>query len=130
MDADALVKSTQTIANESGKSSAGDKYETTREVLQQEINRYLNQQQEALKLKKALMSINLSKASEKVDHGMLVTTNVGTYFLAISLGNVKVDQDHYMVISAGSPLGQQLLGKKSGDTFTFNKRHFSIMNVQ
>ncbi len=128
--ADEQVKSTQAIANESGKSSAGDKYETTREVLQQEINRYLNQKQEALKLKKALTVINPQKSSDNIDHGSLVTTNAGTYFLAVSLGNVLVNNFNYMVISVGSPLGQQLIGREAGDTFTFNNRAFHIENIQ
>ena len=50
----------QAAANEETKSSAGDKYETSREMLRQEREKYSRQLAEQLKLRQVLQQINPS----------------------------------------------------------------------
>ncbi|MDM1295779.1 GreA/GreB family elongation factor [Sphingobacterium sp. N143] len=109
-------------SNDDTKSSAGDKYETSREMIQQDINRYQLQLQEANKDLQQLKNI-ASAGGEKADLvkvGSLVKTNTGIYFIAVSIGLLKIDAANIFVISPVSPIGKLLLGKTVGDSFSFN----------
>jgi hypothetical protein len=71
------IKATQQAANEETKSSAGDKYETGRAMMQQETDRNQAQLNEANKLMVALNQINSYTTSKTVEAGSLVITNNG-----------------------------------------------------
>jgi hypothetical protein len=116
------------IANDS-KSSMGDKYETSREMSQQEINR-LEQQlgnngQQLFQLK----SLNLSTSTKSVGLGSLVKTNIGNFFISIGLGEIVVEQHPVFLISAVSPLGKLIIGKNEGDQFEMNKKEIKILQL-
>ena len=111
------------------KSSAGDKYETTREMMQQEISRNEVQLQEAKKLKQSLLAIDPTKSTESVQAGSLVETSNGTFFLAIFAGNVQLEGKTIITISPASPIGKQLKSLKAGEGFTLNGREFRILAV-
>ncbi|MDQ1150812.1 hypothetical protein [Sphingobacterium zeae] len=104
------------------KSSAGDKYETSREMIQQDINRYQKQLLEANKDLQQLLHIEaaLNSDTDVARVGTLVQTNVGLYFIATSIGAVKIGDSNIFIISPLAPIGQLLIGKKIGDSFVFN----------
>src|ERR1700712_3470692 len=78
MDAAQLaIEEAQKASNDDTKSSAGDKYETGREMMQQETNRNLGQLNEANKLKISLNKINPDVVSYIADTGSLVITDNG-----------------------------------------------------
>ena len=107
-------------ANNETKSSAGDKYETTRELMQAEMERLSHQLAEVSKLKEALYQAEMAVAAEVISIGSTVKTNRGTYFLAAGLGKIIVDAEDVYVISTASPIGQLLVGKKVGEEIVFN----------
>ncbi|HEY0056404.1 MAG TPA: 3-oxoacyl-ACP synthase [Pedobacter sp.] len=111
------------------KSSAGDKYETTREMMQQEISRNEAQLLEAKKLKHALLQISLTRNSTIIENGSIVITNNGKFFIAISGGQMTVQGSTYFVISSASPIGRLMLGLKKGETFSFKGKYFEVENV-
>lgn len=111
------------------KSSAGDKYETTREMMQQEISRNQNQLQEAGKVLYALSLIDFSKISKTVQPGSLVLTNNGNFFIAISAGEIKSAAETYFAISPASPLTKNLTGLKAGNKINYNGREYIIKDV-
>lgn len=104
------------------KSSAGDKYETSREMIQQDINRYQKQLLEANKDLQQLLHIEsvLNSETDVARVGTLVQTNVALYFIATSIGAVKIGDSNIFVISPLAPIGQLLIGKKIRDSFVFN----------
>lgn len=104
------------------KSSAGDKYETSREMIQQDINRYQKQLLEANKDLQQLLHIEsvLNSETDVARVGTLVQTNVALYFIATSIGAVKIGDSNIFVISPLAPIGQLLIGKEIGDSFVFN----------
>jgi transcription elongation GreA/GreB family factor len=112
------------------KSSAGDKYETTREMMQQEISRNEAQLHEAKKLKHALLQIPVNKTAKSVENGSIVSTNNGNFFIAISAGQITVEGKTYFVISSASPIGRLMLGLKKGEKFTFNGKAFEVEGVE
>jgi transcription elongation GreA/GreB family factor len=112
------------------KSSAGDKYETTREMMQQEISRNEAQLHEAKKLKHALLQIPVNKSSKIIENGSVVSTNNGKFFIAISGGQMTVEGVTYFVISSASPIGRLMLGLKRGSNFSFNGKDFVVEKVE
>ena len=111
------------------KSSAGDKFETGRAMIQMEEDRNKAQLQKALNLQKELMQINIKMTNDKVVLGSLVLTNQGSYFMAIGLGKIKVNQETYFVISLVSPIGALLKGKKRGEEVSFRGKKIRIKEI-
>lgn len=106
-------------SNNDTKSSMGDKYETGREMLQQEINNLQRQLNEVLNQQAVLHKIT-SDSSEKVQNGALVKTNKGLFYVAASMGEIVYEKQKIMTVSAESPLVKAMFGKKMGETFTIN----------
>jgi transcription elongation GreA/GreB family factor len=102
------------------KSSAGDKYETTREMMQQDIDRNSMQLFEAKKLAFQLEQCRDAEIRETVVPGSLVKTSRAWMYLAVSIGKVRIWQLSVFVISPASPVGQAISGKRVGDTFSIN----------
>lgn len=130
MDAAELgIKEAQKASNEDTKSSAGDKYETGRAMMQQETNRNLAQLNEANKLLVALNRISTSFTSGKAETGSIIITNNGNFYLAISAGSLMVNGENYFAVSPASPIGLKLTGRTAGDDFTLNGKHYIIQSV-
>ncbi len=111
------------------KSSAGDKHETGRAMLQLEREKAGNQLAEIQKIKENLSKISISKTSEVIGLGSVVYTNKSNYFIAISAGEIKVENELFYAISSNTPIGQLLLGKTMGDAVLFREQRFKIINV-
>jgi len=108
----AIASADQSLQDET-KSSAGDKYETSREMIQQDLNRYQQQLAVAQQDRAALEKLDLTPAKH-VSTGGLVKTDTAVYFVASSVGLVKLEGVSVFVISPKSPIGQLLLGKSVG----------------
>ena len=119
----------QESANEEGKSSAGDKYETGRAMAQLEIEKASSQLAEANKLKQALVQVPADALGPVVKPGSLVVTNQGRYFISIAAGSLTVDDKTWFAISAGSPLGAILVGKKEGDVVKMMGKEIVVEKV-
>lgn len=127
--AEKLMQDAQQSANNETKSSAGDKYETGRAMMQMERDKYAQQLSEAILVKSHLMRINPNEIFTEVTLGSVVQTPLGKYFIAISAGRIKVEEDKYFAISPGAPLAQEMMGKKVGEMVTFNDRDLEILAV-
>ena len=103
------------------KSSAGDKHETGRAMIQLEMEKAGQQLSEVNIMQEVLDKITIEKESEVVCLGSLINTTKGNYFLAISAGKITISANDYFVVSTNSPIGNQLLGKKIGEIIPFNK---------
>ncbi len=124
-----LTSSIQESLQSETKSSAGDKHETGRAMLQLEREKAANQFVEIQRLKNILIRIKITKISEKICLGSLVHTNKGVYFIAIGKGVVVINKKQYFVIALNSPIGKLLFGKQKGEEFVFKKVAFKILNV-
>ena len=111
------------------KSSAGDKYETDRAMMQMEVEKYQVQLGKTFALKNELAQINPSKSYSKAEFGCLVVCNTGNYFLAIGIGKIVIQQEIYYCLSTASPIGVQLLGKGVGDQVQFQGRTIVIQDL-
>jgi|TARA_B100001250_G_C19676878_1_gene734039 transcription elongation GreA/GreB family factor len=111
------------------KSSAGDKFETSRSSMQIEYDKLNNQINILYNQLKLIESIdNLTKKS-RVGVGSLVKTDKSFYFICIGLGNYTIDKKTIYVISLASPIGKILNNKKEGDMIIFNNREEKIETI-
>lgn len=127
--AQAIADARDAAANDT-KSSAGDKYETGREMMQQEIDLNLARLAELQKQKTALAHITANEAKHIVAPGAVVTTNNGTFYIAIGAGPLKLDGKTYYAISPASPVGTAMAGQRAGHTFQLNGKRFVIERVE
>jgi transcription elongation GreA/GreB family factor len=123
------IEEARKASNDDTKSSAGDKYETGRAMMQQETDRNAVQLNETNKLKVALNQLNYLVNSDTADTGSLVITNNGNFFIAISAGALMINNETYFAISPASPVGLRLKGQKIGYEFDLNNKHYLIKKI-
>ncbi|AYL98232.1 3-oxoacyl-ACP synthase [Mucilaginibacter celer] len=123
------INDAQKASTDDTKSSAGDKYETGREMMQQETDRNMAQLNEANKLLVALNRISTAGTSAKAEPGSVISTNNGNFYLAISAGSLILDGKSYFAVSPASPVGSKLMGKQPGDSFILNGKTYIIESV-
>tara|TARA_B100000768_G_scaffold117594_1_gene108780 strand:+ start:84 stop:542 length:459 start_codon:yes stop_codon:yes gene_type:complete len=114
---------------EESKSSAGDKHETGRAMLQIERENAGYQLREIEALQLLLRKIDIAAVSDYVRLGSLVYTSEKAYFICISIGEVEVEGQQYYCIALHSPIGKLLAGKKESASFIFNKKEYEIIKV-
>ena len=120
----------QASANDETKSSAGDKYETGRAMMQLELEKNSVQLAEANKLRQTLSQLDPDKHTDTVQMGSLVTTNHGLFYLSISAGQLNLKDTLVFAISNVSPVGVKLAGLKKGDCFQLNGKEYTIQQVE
>ena len=123
------IDAVQKSANTETKSSAGDKYETGRSMMQLEILKYSAQLSEGYNLKKVLNKIDYDKNYNKIQTGSLVKTTNGNFFISISAGKFIVDKEEYMTISFSSPLAQELFNKQVKNKIHFRNKEYLIKSI-
>src|ERR1035437_4868975 len=80
------------------KSSAGDKYETAREMIQIEIEKHKIQLANAQKLKGDLLRIDETISPIRALLGSLIITETELYFLSIGIGKIIVNNQNVFAI--------------------------------
>ncbi|MDC7994942.1 GreA/GreB family elongation factor [Altibacter sp. HG106] len=121
----AIVESLQ----QATKSSAGDKHETGRAMLQLDRENLGKQLAEIEKTQAVLKRIDLSGDSAHIRHGSVVITDAGNYFLSASVGAIEMKGDTYYCISVQSPMGKALLGQQEGNSVSCNGRNVLIRQL-
>ncbi|MCM8569717.1 transcription elongation factor [Gramella jeungdoensis] len=116
------------LDNES-KSSAGDKYETGREMINIEWNKLSNQLNEYEKQVKVLNRIEDHKASGRIVLGSIVNTEIASYFISIPAGEISIGNEKFYAVGIQAPVAQKLLGKEAGEHFEMNAKKIRINSV-
>jgi len=111
------------------KSSAGDKHETGRAMLQLEREKAGLQFSEIQKEKSLLSRINTSNLCKTIGLGSVVYTSENNYFISISAGKLKSKNEYFYAISFNTPIGQLLMGKAVGDEVVFRGQKFIIEKI-
>jgi transcription elongation GreA/GreB family factor len=107
------------------KSSAGDKFETGREMMQREMDKLSAQVDNTLNSIAKLDRIADLPASSIISEGSLVETDQETYYVSIGYGKL----DTVFAISIESPLGLELKGKRVGDRIEMRGRNITIKHI-
>lgn len=112
------------------KSTAGDKHETGRAMLQLEREKLGKQLLEVENMKIVMGRICPNQKSQKIALGSLVKTNTAVYFISISAGKFKIKNTEVFCISTSSPIGRALLGKRENEVIVFNGIEQLILEVE
>jgi transcription elongation GreA/GreB family factor len=128
-EAKVAMLAAQESANSNEKSSMGDKYETGRAMGQ--LDRDMHAKQLALLQDEyaKLLKVNISVQHKIAETGALVQTETQQYWIAVSLGQVLVENNKIMVVSPQSPIAKSMLQKKKGDRFEVNGKKQKIIAV-
>ncbi|OYX16961.1 MAG: hypothetical protein B7Z16_10755 [Algoriphagus sp. 32-45-6] len=105
---------------EEEKNSAGDKYETSRETMTQDLNSLEKQiKQSKIDLEELYRLNTIKETPPTVQEGALVKLGTDWFLLAVSIGQLKVEDSKVFLLSKNSPLGELLIGKKKKDQVNF-----------
>ena len=126
---EAVLSSNQKALQSETKSSAGDKHETGRAMLQLEMEKAGQQLSGIAQLKVVLSKIDVLKSSKNACLGSVIITAKVSYFLSISAGQLVVADKSYFAISVSSPIGKLLLGKQEKDMISFNGKSIVINEI-
>jgi len=124
-----IISSNQIALRSETKSSAGDKHETGRAMIQLEIEKASVQFLEIKQMKEVLDRIHYQTESERAKLGSLVFTSRGIYYLSISAGILEFNGTSYLAVSLSSPIGQKMLGSVKGDLYNFNGNDIKIEKI-
>ncbi len=120
----------QSAANQETKSSAGDKYETGRAMMQQEKDKLSARLATNLNQLSQLKQLKPEQSKEQAENGSLVETNEGLFYFATAIGKLQMGTQKCFVISLDSPLAKALWHKKAGETINFQGRKIRIVVIR
>jgi transcription elongation GreA/GreB family factor len=105
---------------EEEKNSAGDKYETGRETMTQDLVNIEGQlKQGKLDIEELYRLQTIKETPVSVQEGALVKLGNDWFLLAVSIGQIKVEDTKVFLLSKNSPLGELLIGKKKKEQVNF-----------
>lgn len=123
------IKATNEAANNETKSSAGDKHETARAMMQLEQEKLNKQLKEINDQQEELLKINTSSIHTQVTKGSLVKTEQALIFIATGIGKLQINGMTVFVVSEQSPLGIALKHRKLKETAELNGVKYQIMDI-
>ena len=123
------IQSNKNALNSETKSSAGDKHETGRAMLQLEMEKAGQQLKVVSEMQQQLDRIDFETGSNLVSLGSVVFTSQMNYFISVSAGQIKMDNKSFFAISLNSPIGELLIGKKEGDIIVFRDQKIKIKEI-
>ena len=123
------MESARESKNQETKSSAGDKFETGRAMMQREEEKNTIQWTQLKELKLKLLNLQTPPGS-KIAQGSLIYTDSGKYFISIGIGKFTLENQKYFVISSDSPIGQLFIGKEKDDSILFNGSQINILDIK
>lgn len=111
------------------KSSAGDKYETGREMMQQEIDRNERLLAEAHAVKSALEASRPEELKKQGSMEAIIITDRGVFFLGPGIGILDTALGRVFALSPSSPIGQLLVGCVPGSIIRYNNTAYTVNEV-
>ena len=117
-------------AKNDSKSTAGDKHETARAMMQIEQEKLSNQLNLLLQQEQALKRLDPNVKSEVIVNGSLVKTDRGMIFIGVALGKIKVEGADVMCLTMQSPLGLKMNGKRSEEKVEMNGIIYHLLEVK
>ena len=123
------IKDTQSALQVETKSSAGDKHETGRAMIQLEREKLGIQLAQLQQQQEILSKINYKDYHKMIGLGSLVLTNKANYFIAISAGEFVINNLKVYAISSQTPMAQILFGATTGTTLKFRSEEIKITEV-
>ncbi len=111
------------------KSSAGDKFETGREMIAQEISKVDHSLQSVVQSRKVMEGFASQETTEAVRNGSIIRIGEKLFMLGVSLGEMDLGLEKIFLLSQSSPMGKLLLGLKKDDPIQFMGKPNRITQV-
>lgn len=118
----------KTALGSESKSSAGDKHETGRAMIQLEQERLGGQYTASRKQLELLQRLSIAPCNHIV-LGALARINEEWYYFATGLGTVDVKAHKIIVLGLTSPLAQALKGMMVGSSTQFRDQLFRVQEI-
>ena len=123
------ITNAQDAANAEEKSSAGDKYETSRAMSHLEKDMHSRQLAANRMELAALFGLDCIRLYNEGAKGSLVVCEDYSFFIAAGIGKIKFEGRDIYLLSPNAPLATLLYKKKAGDIILFNKKQRMIKLV-
>lgn len=123
------IQDAQSGLQSESKSTAGDKHETGRAMLQLEAEKLGAQYQETLKMFNFIKQLNPNDSHQVIQLGSLIKTNLGLFYICSGIGSLQVEGHNIFVLSPIAPLSKVLLNKTLNDSFTFNGKTILVTSI-
>ena len=124
-----IINSIEESIHSETKSTAGDKHDTSRELLHQERNKAAQNLKNQLMKRKTLIQLNNFPSLVNVGFGSLLNTNQGWVFIGLSIGNIQFNEEQVLCVSPISPFAKAFEGASQGDCVEFNNTSFVIETI-
>ena len=127
--ANEYLESIQESIRSETKSTAGDKHDTNRELMQQERNKAAQNVSHQLLAQKTIMELRKSKSSKQIGFGSLIQTNRSFIYIGLSIGKVAYKDQNVLCVSPVSPLARAFESKTENQEVDFNEVLYFIEKV-
>ena len=129
LDSRKYMESIERSIHSESKSTAGDKHDTSRELMQQERNKAAQNLSNQLAIQKTLIQLKLIDANVAIGLGSLIETQDNVIFIRFGLGERYHLNQEVVCISPLSPLARALEGMQVGEVCTFNEVIYEIKRL-
>lgn len=123
------MSNAQDAANSEEKSSAGDKYETSRARSHLEKDMHSRQLAANRNELMALSGIDYSGIHSTAIAGSFILCDHCSFFIAAGLGKIFFEGKYVYLLSPLAPLAKILNEKKKGSIFLFNKKQVTVIEI-
>tara|TARA_B100001287_G_scaffold276079_1_gene285678 strand:- start:826 stop:1284 length:459 start_codon:yes stop_codon:yes gene_type:complete len=128
-EASIILAGIQESIDSETQSTAGDKHDTSRELMQQERNKAAQNLQNQISLDVLALKLKSITVSNEVRFGSLVLTNVGWFFIGLPLGRIRFEDEDVLCISGNAPVAKLLENRVVGDVIKMNGTNIQILSI-
>ena len=120
------IQNAQAAANSEEKSSAGDKYETSRAMNHLEKDMYARQLVANQKELDQILQVKTATIYNCVANGSIVISGQLLFFIAAGLGKISFEGEIVYVLSCNAPVAKSMLNQIAGSKIIFNNNEMVI----
>ena len=129
-EASVILDGIQESIDSETQSTAGDKHDTSRELMQQERNKAAQNLQNQISMDSLVLKLKTITVSCEVRFGSLVLTNVGWFFIGLPLGRIQFEDKDILCISGNAPIAKILERKRVGASISMNGKNTQILSIK
>ena len=129
-EASVILDGIQESIDSETQSTAGDKHDTSRELMQQERNKAAQNLQNQISMDSLVLKLKRITFSCEVRFGSLVLTSVGWFFIGLPLGRIKFEDKDILCISANAPAAKLLESQRVGASIKMNGKNIEILSIK
>lgn len=128
-DASIILDGIQESIDSETQSTAGDKHDTSRELMQQERNKAAQNLQNQISLDGLVLKLKTIPISNVVGFGGLIFTSIGWFFIGLPLGRIRFQNVDVLCISGNAPAAKFLESASVGASVELNGKLIQILSI-